>query len=173
MHEKGQKLEGEQECVVYRRVGERKLKVQNVICNEYKGSLLKSSTGETRNAKYRVVNSMKICILCLLLWQLGLAVDNCPHVLSLCYLWPGHTKLPEATLDILNILSVKIQLKWYIPMNALGNCEKISRKDSGEDLLVQVHFVPWHNLGCNFSASCNKYLHSIRKTWLFLLDVGT
>ena len=67
MHEKGQKLEGEQECVVYRRVGEKKLKVQNVICNEYKGSLLKSSTGETRNAKYRVVNSMKICILCLLL----------------------------------------------------------------------------------------------------------
>lgn len=93
---------------------------------------------------------MKICILCLLLWQVGLAVDNCPHVLSLCYLWPGHTKLPEATLDILNIQSVKIQLKWYIPMTALGNCEKISRKKNGEDLLVQIHFVPWHNLGCDF-----------------------
>lgn len=38
MHEKGQKLEAEQECVVYRRVGGRKLKVQNVICNECNGS---------------------------------------------------------------------------------------------------------------------------------------
>lgn len=38
MHEKGQKFEGEQGCVVDRRVGCKKLKVQNVICNEYKGS---------------------------------------------------------------------------------------------------------------------------------------
>jgi hypothetical protein len=54
--------------------------------------------------------------------------------------------------------------------NELGELRE-APGEKAEDLLPQVHFVPWTVLGHDFHVSHDKHLYSIYKTGLFSLDV--